>query len=158
MYGLPLLAILAGRVLLLDGAWDGLVWFLRPHWDEISVRAVLRAMGQVFFSLGLGMGVMVTYGSYLDPHVMVLRHFRDNVLLQSEMGTAFVKFYYKHSPPIADFIAKHGTLRMLMRLALTPLIFAVKYPLFFSFLLATGLAYPLSRKLRIKAAVPDQAC
>jgi len=97
------------------------------------------------------------YGSYLDPHVMVLRHFRDNVLLQSELGTAFVKFYYKHSPPIADFIAKHGTLRMVMRLALTPLIFAVKYPLFFSLLFTLGLAYPISRKLRVKSVVPEQA-
>jgi len=97
------------------------------------------------------------YGSYLDPHVMVLRHFRDNVLLQSELGTAFVRFYYKHSPPIADFIARHDTLRMLMRLALTPLIFAVKYPLFFSLLFTLGLAYPLSRKLRVKPVVPEQA-
>jgi hypothetical protein len=76
------------------------------------------------------------FGSYLDPHVMVLRHFRDNVLLQSELGTAFVKFYYKHSPPIADFIAQHDTLRVLMRFALTPLIFAVKYPLVTAFLFA----------------------
>ncbi len=67
------------------------------------------------------------YGSYLDPHVMALRHFRDDVLFKSELGTAFVKFYYKHSPPIADFIAEHDTLRMIMRLVLTPLIFAVKY-------------------------------
>ena len=69
------------------------------------------------------------YGSYLDPHVMALRHFRDDVLFKSELGTAFVKFYYKHSPPIADFIAEHDSLRIMMRLALTPLIFAVKYPI-----------------------------
>jgi len=69
------------------------------------------------------------YGSYLDPHVMVLRHFRDNVLLKTSIGTAFVKFYYKHSPPIADFIAHHAILRLLMRFALTPLIFAAEFPL-----------------------------
>jgi NSS family neurotransmitter:Na+ symporter len=61
-----LLALLAGRVLLLDGAWEGLGWLFRPHWEDVSGRAVLRAMGQVFFSFGLGMGVMITYGSYLD--------------------------------------------------------------------------------------------
>ncbi|HUF92662.1 MAG TPA: sodium-dependent transporter [Candidatus Limnocylindria bacterium] len=61
-----LLAILAVRVLLLEGAWEGLVWLFRPHWEDVSGRAVLRAMGQVFFSFGLGMGVMITYGSYLD--------------------------------------------------------------------------------------------
>lgn len=93
------------------------------------------------------------YGSYLDPHVMVLRHFRDDVLLQSELGTAFVKFYYKHSPPIADFIAEHDTLRMIMRLALTPLIFAVKYSPIFALLLFAGIAslfrrWSASKKLR----------
>jgi NSS family neurotransmitter:Na+ symporter len=59
-----LLAMLAVRVFLLDGAWEGLVWLFRPHWEEISARALLRAMGQVFFSFGLGIGVMITYGSY----------------------------------------------------------------------------------------------
>lgn len=62
-----LLALLAARVLLLDGAPEGLVWLLRPHWEDVSGRTLLRALGQVFFSVGLGMGVMITYGSYLDP-------------------------------------------------------------------------------------------
>ncbi|GFO55190.1 hypothetical protein GMSM_21970 [Geomonas sp. Red276] len=68
------------------------------------------------------------YGSYLDPQVVVLRHFRDNVLLKSGPGTAFVRFYYTYSPPVADFIREHVVLRLLTRWALTPLIFAVKYP------------------------------
>lgn len=91
------------------------------------------------------------YGSYLDPHVMVLRHFRDDVLLQSKAGTAFVKFYYKHSPPIADFIAEHDTLRMLMRFALTPLIFAVKYPLAAVALLVAGIALAVRRMSLFKS-------
>lgn len=69
------------------------------------------------------------FGSYLDPQVVVLRHFRDNVLMQSAPGRAFVKFYYTYSPPVADFIYEHDLLRLLTRWALTPLIFAVKYPL-----------------------------
>jgi len=68
------------------------------------------------------------YGSYLDPHVDALRHFRDNVLLHSTAGTLFVDCYYRHSPPIAAFISKHNSLRFCTRLALTPLVFAVIYP------------------------------
>lgn len=90
------------------------------------------------------------YGSYLDPHVMVLRHFRDDVLLQSELGTAFVKFYYKHSPPIADFIAQHYTLRILFRFALTPVIFAVKYPLVAGVFILLGLCLFITRRIHAK--------
>jgi hypothetical protein len=90
------------------------------------------------------------FGSYLDPHVMVLRHFRDDVLLHSELGTAFVKFYYKHSPPIADFIAQHDTLRILMRFALTPLIFAVKYPLIAALLFAFAGVWFIRRRWTLK--------
>ena len=90
------------------------------------------------------------YGSYLEPHVMVLRHFRDEVLLQSVAGTAFVKFYYRYSPPIADFIAEHAILRMMMRVALTPLIFVVKYPLLSALLSAFSALWFIRRRLTAK--------
>jgi hypothetical protein len=69
------------------------------------------------------------FGSYLDPHVVVLRNFRDNFLLKSALGTAFVRFYYATSPPIADFIREHVVLRTVTRWLLTPLIYAVEYSL-----------------------------
>lgn len=90
------------------------------------------------------------YGSYLDPHVMVLRHFRDNVLLKSEAGTAFVGFYYKHSPPIADFIAQHDALRMFFRFALTPLIFSAEYPLAAGCILALATLWCIRRRYAAK--------
>jgi len=68
------------------------------------------------------------FGSYLDPHVMVLRKFRDEILLTNSLGRAFVAFYYRTSPPIADFIRQHESLRFVTRMALTPLIFAFEYP------------------------------
>lgn len=77
------------------------------------------------------------YGSYLDPHVMVLRHFRDEILLKSAAGTAFVRFYYAYSPPIADFISKHYLLRIVTRLLLTPVIVAVEFPALFPLALFT---------------------
>ncbi len=68
------------------------------------------------------------FGSYLDPHVMMLREFRDKVLMQNVFGRMFVKFYYANSPEIAHVIAQNESLRTAMRLALTPFIYAVAYP------------------------------
>lgn len=84
------------------------------------------------------------YGSYLHDDVMVLREFRDNFLLTNEVGTAFVAFYYEYSPPIANYIAKHESLRTAMRWTLTPLVYAVKYPfavMLFSAFLILGLLH-----------------
>lgn len=69
------------------------------------------------------------YGSYLDPHVMTLREFRDNYLLTNAPGQAFVSFYYKVSPPLADFIRQHEALRTITRWTLTPVVYGVKYPM-----------------------------
>ena len=66
------------------------------------------------------------YGSYIEPDVMVLREFRDKYLLTNPAGRAFVRFYYATSPPIARYIAKHETLRVITRWALTPLVYGVK--------------------------------
>lgn len=62
------------------------------------------------------------YGSYMEPHVLVLRDFRDRFLLNNSAGKAFVRFYYYCSPPVADFIAKYGVLRAVVRVGLLPLV------------------------------------
>lgn len=68
------------------------------------------------------------YGSFLNPHVQALRDFRDRYLLTNAAGRAFVAWYYQHSPPLAAFIARHEALRAAARVALTPVVYAVKYP------------------------------
>jgi len=62
------------------------------------------------------------YGSYFEKHVQILRNFRDAYLLTNDWGRAFVGFYYRHSPAIADVIAKHGALRATVRLGLAPVV------------------------------------
>ncbi len=70
------------------------------------------------------------YGSYIHKDVMVLRSFRDNVLLASAPGTALVDFYYRTSPSVAVVIASNNFLRTITRLGLTPLVYGFKYPYF----------------------------
>jgi NSS family neurotransmitter:Na+ symporter len=58
--------ILVIRALTLEGAVDGLDAFFRPDWDSLTVGKVwVAAYGQIFFSLSIGFGIMVTYASYL---------------------------------------------------------------------------------------------
>ncbi|MFQ5669614.1 MAG: sodium-dependent transporter [Acidobacteriota bacterium] len=64
-----LLVLLLGLVFFsisLEGSGSGLSFYLKPHWSDITPQVVVAAMGQAFFSLSLGMGAMITYGSYLN--------------------------------------------------------------------------------------------
>jgi hypothetical protein len=60
------------------------------------------------------------FGSYFDPYVQILRAFRDTFLLNNTLGRAFVDFYYRISPPIADFIRESEGLKAATRVFLMP--------------------------------------
>ena len=60
-----LLIVLIVRGLTLPGAEKGLKFFLSPDFSKLSGNSVIAAMGHSFFSLSLGMGIVLTYGSYL---------------------------------------------------------------------------------------------
>ena len=60
------------------------------------------------------------YGSYLDSHVETLRNFRDQYLLTNPVGQALVSTYYEVSPPVAEFIDDHPTLKPIVRAGLMP--------------------------------------
>jgi hypothetical protein len=68
------------------------------------------------------------YGSYLHPKVMVLRQFRDRVLLPNRPGRLLVAAYYRLSPPLAAIIARHEALRKVSRWLLAPMVFAIEQP------------------------------
>ncbi|GAB2678181.1 sodium-dependent transporter [Aliiglaciecola aliphaticivorans] len=53
-------------VLTLDNAFAGAEYYLVPDFSKINASVVSAALSQAFFSLSLGMGIMITYGSYLD--------------------------------------------------------------------------------------------
>lgn len=75
------------------------------------------------------------YGSWLDPHVLTLREFRDQHLLTNAIGTWFVELYYRHSPPIADYIREREYLRAMIRFILAVIIYAIEYPIMAGLLL-----------------------
>jgi len=62
------------------------------------------------------------YGSYAAPCVRILREMRDRFLIKTSIGKSFVNLYYKYSPPMADFIANHDNVKILVRLSLLPLV------------------------------------
>jgi len=61
------------RSITLPGAMEGVKYFLVPDWSAINGGVILAALGQVFFSLSLGMGCMVTYGSYISKDENLLK-------------------------------------------------------------------------------------
>ena len=64
---IALLILLACRAITLPGASDGLTYYLRPDLSRIfDIKVFNAALGQAFFSLSLGMGAMITFGSYLN--------------------------------------------------------------------------------------------
>lgn len=69
MPALVLLAIvIAVYSITLPGAMEGVKYFLIPDFSHFSVMSVVAAMGQMFFSMSLAMGIMIAYGSYLPKN------------------------------------------------------------------------------------------
>lgn len=66
---MPILVILTIIIsvygLTLDGAMEGVIYYIKPHMADVSAKTILAAMGQLFYSMSLAMGIMITYGSYM---------------------------------------------------------------------------------------------
>jgi hypothetical protein len=60
------------------------------------------------------------YGTPMAEEVQILREFRDEYMLSNPLGRAFVDFYYRVSPPIAEFITEHPSLKPIVRAGLVP--------------------------------------
>ena len=62
-----LMIILIIRGVTLPGGWEGVEYLFLPRWEDFNGTALFNAMGFCFFSLSLGAGTMITYGTYLNP-------------------------------------------------------------------------------------------
>jgi NSS family neurotransmitter:Na+ symporter len=57
--------VIIGRSVTLKGAMAGIEYYLKPDFSKINGEVILKALGQAFFSLSVGWGLMITYGSYM---------------------------------------------------------------------------------------------
>ncbi len=78
-----LLVLLAIRSVTLPGAGAGIDFLLKPDFTKVTAATFLAALGQAFFSLSLGMGIMLTYGSYLGKD----QNLQQNALIITSMDT-----------------------------------------------------------------------
>ncbi|MCX7953852.1 MAG: sodium-dependent transporter [Bacteroidales bacterium] len=60
-----MLILLIIRALTLENSFEGVKFYLNPDFSKVTGKTILAAMGQAFFSLSIGMGAMLTYGSYV---------------------------------------------------------------------------------------------
>ena len=87
-----IMTILLVRSLTLPGAGKGLEFYLKPDFSQLTPRVIIDALGQAFFSLSLGMGAMITYGSYLKKEESI------------PAGAAWVAFLDTFTAVMAGFI------------------------------------------------------
>jgi hypothetical protein len=77
------------------------------------------------FEKSIGGGCFIAtaaYGTPMAEEIQILREFRDEYLLTNPLGQGLVDAYYAISPPIADFITEHPSLKPIVRAGLTPVV------------------------------------
>uniref|UniRef100_UPI004056252A sodium-dependent transporter n=1 Tax=Agathobacter sp. TaxID=2021311 RepID=UPI004056252A len=74
---MPILLVLAVGIALyvttIPGAFEGVKYYVLPDFSKFSFKTVCAAMGQLFFSMSLAMGIMISYGSYVKDDVNVMK-------------------------------------------------------------------------------------
>lgn len=72
---MPVLVVLTVGIavysMCMPGALEGVLYYLKPDFSKFSVTTVLAAMGQLFYSMSIAMGIMITYGSYMKKNVSI---------------------------------------------------------------------------------------
>jgi M6 family metalloprotease-like protein len=115
---------------------------LDPNGNESSQSNQVVSTYQPPKSSGGGGGCFIAtsaYGSPLHPYVKVLREFRDKYLMTNSPGRAFVRLYYRYSPPVAELIKEYPFLKYPVRLLIITLVFLIKFPWILLLLLPSGI-------------------
>ncbi|MBQ8850189.1 MAG: sodium-dependent transporter [Clostridia bacterium] len=72
----------------LNGDWDGILYYIKPDFSNFGIMTVVAAMGQLFYSMSLAMGIMITYGSYMKKDVSI--ESSSHQIEFFDMGVAFL--------------------------------------------------------------------
>lgn len=91
-----ILLILIVRSVTLPGAFEGIKFLFKPDFSKIDASTVLKALGQSFFSLSVGMGTLITYASYMP---------KNNNLASTSVAVAFTDLFIAILAGIAIFPA-----------------------------------------------------
>lgn len=73
---MPILVVLIVFIVIytlctMDGALEGVIYYIKPDFSKFSIMTVVAAMGQLFYSMSLAMGIMITFGSYMKKDVSI---------------------------------------------------------------------------------------
>ena len=73
---MPILILLTVGIVIytiatMDGAWEGVIYYIKPDLSHFSLMTVVAAMGQLFYSMSLAMGIMITFGSYMKKDISI---------------------------------------------------------------------------------------
>ncbi len=89
---MPVLVVLAVGIaiytMFIPGAMEGVKYYIVPNFSNFSVKTVVAAMGQLFYSMSLAMGIMITYGSYMKKGVSL-----ENSVHQIEIFDTGIAFF-----------------------------------------------------------------
>ena len=90
---MPLLVVLTlfiaiYTIVTMDGAWAGVKYYLMPDFSHFSIMTVVSAMGQLFYSMSLAMGIMITFGSYMKKDISIEKSVRQIEIFDT--GIAFL--------------------------------------------------------------------
>ena len=90
---MPLLVVLIifiaiYTVCTMDGAWEGVIYYIKPDFSKFTVMTVVSAMGQLFYSMSLAMGIMITFGSYMKKDISIQKSAHQIEIFDS--GVAFL--------------------------------------------------------------------
>ena len=98
-----ILGISIYTIVTMDGAWAGVKYYLMPDFSKLSAMTFVAAVGQLFYSMSLAMGIMITFGSYMKKDINI-----ENSVKQIELFDTGVAFLAGLMIIPAVFAFSHG--------------------------------------------------